>query len=377
MINVKVKKVLVKNLINIPGWQTKRKLIIIESDDWGSIRMPSREVYNKIIKEGIDLLSDEGSRFNKYDSLATSEDLKYLFELLNSIKDCTGRSTVITPVSVVANPDFDRILQSDFNEYFFEPFTETLKRYPGCENSYNLWREGINKRLFVPQFHGREHLNVKVWMNALKGNHERIRHAFKNGMWGISTANDPEVGVELQAAFDFVNNDDLNYQKEVIVTGLKLFERLFGYPAVYFVPPNGPFSSSLEATCAEEGIKYLSASKIQTEPLGQGRTKKKLHWLGQTNRAGLTFITRNCFFEPSLPEQDWVDSCLNDIYVAFRWQKPAVISTHRVNYIGALDTRNRDAGLDQLSSLLKQIMKKWPDAEFLTSAELGEIVNSE
>ena len=368
---------ILRSISNIPGWRTKRRLVVIESDDWGSIRMPSLKVFNNLLREGIDWHSDAGYRFNRYDSLATTEDLASLFEVLTSVVDSTGRPVVVTPVSLTANPDFSKILSSDFTEYFYEPFTETLQKYKGCENSFKLWLEGIEKRLFVPQFHGREHLNVSVWMNALKGNHEKIRHAFKFRMWGISTADDPVIGVELQAAFDFVNIDDLNYQKEVIVTGLKLFERLFGYPAVYFVPPNGPFSSNLEASCAEEGIKYLSVSKIQAEPLGQGRTTKKMHWLGQTNRNGLTYITRNCFFEPGLPEHDWVDSCLNDISVAFRWHKPAVISSHRVNYIGALDIRNRDAGLKQLSSLLHQIIKKWPDAEFITSAELGEIIISD
>ena len=377
MSKLSVKGRIMKDMSNIPGWRTRRHLVILETDDWGSIRMPSEEVFENLLKEGIDWHSDGGYRFNRYDSLATTEDLASLFGVLSSVVDSTGRPVVFTPVSLTANPDFTKIRDSDFTEYYYEPFTATLQKYKGCENSFKLWQEGMEKRLFVPQFHGREHLNVRVWMNALKSNHERVRHAFKYGMWGISTADDPEIGVELQAAFDFINIFDLNYQKEVIVTGLKLFERLFGYPAVYFVPPNGPFSSALEATCAKEGIKYLSASKIQTEPLGQGRTTKKLHWLGQTDRTGLTYITRNCFFEPGLPEKDWTDSCLNDISVAFRWHKPAVISTHRVNYIGALDRRNRDTGLTQLTSLLNQVMKKWPDAEFITPAELGEIINSD
>ena len=33
------------NLLSIPGWRTNRHIVVIESDDWGSIRMPSKEVY--------------------------------------------------------------------------------------------------------------------------------------------------------------------------------------------------------------------------------------------------------------------------------------------------------------------------------------------
>lgn len=365
-----------KNLSNIPGWRTKRKLVIIESDDWGSIRMPSINVFNNLTKEGLDLISDEGARFNAYDSLATSGDLAALFETLSSIKDSTGRPPVITPVSVVANPDFRKIRDSSFREYFYEPFAETLKRYPGCENSFALWKEGIKHRLFIPQFHGREHLNVGVWLRALQSKNLKIKLAFENNMWGISTIDDPQIKLEVQAAFDFIDLDDLVYQTDVIKTGLDLFEELFGYRATFFVPPNGPFSSKLEQPCLDNGIKFLSCSKLQIEPIGQFKTKKRVHWLGQRTGSGLICLTRNCFFEPSQSGNDWVDSCLFDISNSFRWNKPAVISSHRVNFIGALHESNRSSGLRQLQLLLKSIIKQWPDTEFITSAELGSLILS-
>ncbi len=365
---------ILKNLSNILGWKTNRHLIVLESDDWGSIRMPSIEVFNTLMKSGIDLLSDEGARFNKFDSLASSDDLASLYEVLDSIRDCTGRAPVMTAVSVVANPDFSKIQKADFTEYYYEPFATTLKKYTACENSLMLWRQGIEKRLFVPQFHGREHLNVMVWMRALRSRHKETILAFDNQMWGISTVHVPGIKVEFQAAFDFIDPGDLKYHEEVIVTGLNLFEELFGYRATYFVPPNGPLSSRLESLLSKEGIKYLSVSKIQTEPLGQGQTRKRLHWLGQKTSSDLTCLTRNCFFEPNQHGHDWVGSCLNDISIAFKWYKPAVISSHRVNYIGSLYKNNRDNGLKQLQSLLKKIMATWPDTEFITSAELGEII---
>ena len=361
----------------MPGFRTKRKLVTIESDDWGSIRMPSNKAFDSLGEAGIDLLSDEGFRFNKYDTLATSEDLSLLFELLSSIKDSTGRPTVITPMAVMANPDFQKIRNSQFNTYYYEPFTDTLKRYSGCASSYALWKEGVTNRLFVPQFHGREHLNVMPWLKALRMGHKHTHIAFDNHMWGITTANDPTINLEFQAAFDFVNPEDIEYQKEVIKTGLELFEELLGYRASFFVPPNGPFSKKLEPVCVANGIKYLSTSKIQTEPLGSGKFRKILHWPGQKSKNGLTYLTRNCFFEPSDVGKDWVNSCIDEISSAFKWRKPAVISSHRVNYIGALDKHNRENGLQQLKKLLNQIVKNWPDVEFVTSDELGRIVTGE
>ncbi len=367
----------IKHLSNIPGWKTKRKLVVLESDDWGSIRMPSKEAFNNLQGTGIDLLSDEGFIFNKYDSLATSTDLELLFEVLSSVKDSSGNPATLTPIAVVANPDFEKIRQSGFTEYHYEPFTDSLKRQKDCEESFNLWKEGMAKRIFIPQFHGREHLNVRVWMRALMGRHAKTMEAFNQNLWGISTANDPDIKVEFQAAFDFIDPKDLEYHKEVIISGLRLFKSLFGYSATYFVPPNGPLNSKLEKVCHDEGIRFLSVPKLQVEPLSYGRTRKRIHWLAQRGKSGLKYITRNCFFEPCQPGRDWVDSCIHDISLIFRWNKPAIISSHRVNYIGALYTENRDTGLRSLGLLLKRIMKTWPDAEFVSSAQLGDIINNE
>lgn len=366
-----------KNLAALPGWKTKRKLIVIESDDWGSIRMPSVETYQKLILSGIDLVSDEGALFNKFDNLASTEDLARLFENLCSFKDISGRPIVITPIAVVANPDFDKIRKEKFAYYYFEPFTETLKKNKGSENAFPLWQEGIYKRIFVPQFHGREHLNVRLWMRSLSNGKIIVKTGFDHCFWGMTTKKESDIGAELLAAFDFIDPADLIFHKSILSSGLDLFKKIFGYNASYFVPPNGPFSSTLEPLLAERDIRFLSMPRIQTEPIGYGKTRKKLHWMGEKNTSGLTILTRNCFFEPVIPNIDWVDSCLSDIEIAFKWQKPAIISSHRVNYIGALYPGNSLNGLNRLNELLRRIILNWPDAEFVTSEELGNVISGE
>ena len=69
-----------------------------------------------------------------------------------------------------------------------------------------------------------------------------------------------------------------------------------------------------------------------------------------------------------------MDSCLSEIEISFKWKKPAIISSHRVNYVGGLSLKNRDNGLIQLEKLLIMITKKWPDVEFMTSNELGYLI---
>lgn len=363
---------LFRNLSNVAGWRTSRKIVVIESDDWGSIRMPSLAAFDRLKSAGLSLDTGDARRYNRNDTLAGAADFETLFALLRRHPDATGRPAVFTALSLVANPDFEKIRQSGFARYFYEPLTDTLERYYPCHRVFDYWLDGIRNRLFVPQFHGREHLNVAAWMNALGQNDSHTHAAFAEGCWGFS--NRHRYNVRYQAAFDVSDPAEIETHHSIVRDGLDLFEKLMGYRARFFVPPNGPINNSVEQTAAACGIAFMSASKVQHEALGLGKTRRRLHYLGQRNIYGQRYITRNCFFEPSQPGRNWVESCLNEISIAFRWHKPAVISSHRVNFVGGLQEENRRNGLEQLELLLQNILRRWPETEFMTSEELGDLM---
>ncbi len=370
-----IKSKLLVNASNIPGWRTNRHIVVIESDDWGSIRMSSLEAFNRMLKAG---MREDRNHYNTFDSLECNKDLECLFETLSKFRDKNGRHPVMTGVNVVANPVFDKIKENGYTHYVYEPYTETLKRYPAHDRVYELWKEGIEKRLFVPIFHGREHLNVQRWLRALRSGHRSTQLAFKYGVTGIYNGINGEKIPEFQAAFDIDTPDDLTYLKEVLETGLDLFKKLYGYNSTYFVPTNGPFNNSLETVLNKKGVMYINSGKIQREPLGNGQFKKNIRFLGKENELGQIYLTRNCFFEPSSMESpadtDWVGNCLKEIEIAFKWHKPATISTHRVNYAGFLHPENRERSLRKFHELLSVMLKKWPDIEFMTSMELGDLI---
>jgi len=237
----------------------------------------------------------------------------------------------------------------------------------------DLWKQGKESRLFEPQFHGREHLNVQFWLRDLqKGNKDTLA-AFNSGVWGVYSKSSNKV---YQEAFDIDDISDLEYQKEVIEEGMDLFNQLLGYAPHFFVPTNGPFNLSHQKTLANKGIKYLILDKFQKELVGHGKIKRHLHNLGKRNRYGQIYMTRNAAFEPTqFPDRDNVDHCLKDIELAFRLNNRAVISTHRLNYIGAINEKNSSDGLKELSNLLKRMFRRWPNIEFMTSVELGETIS--
>ena len=364
----KFKSVFMQNLLNIPGWRTDRKIVVIESDDWGSIRMPSEETYKSFISKGFDI---SGSRYNRFDTLETDTDLEMLYEVLNSVRDREGNPPVLTSNFVVGNPDFKRIRESDFTEYFYEPVTSTLKRYPGRDRLESLWKQGISSGLFHPQFHGREHVNVIRWMNALKERTPEIMFTFDN-----ETTFSGNGDYNFMEVLDYNTPDDLIQMKESLAEGMELFEKIFGYRSKSFIPPCYTWNSEIEETLQKGGVNYLQGIVVQQLPTGSfDKYKRKYHYLGKRNSIGQFYLIRNCFFEPSLSDTpDLVGECLRRINIAFRWNKPAVICSHRINFMGALDEKNRNDNLLLLKDLLQRIRKTWPDVEFMTSDQLGDLI---
>ena len=112
---------------------------------------------------------------------------------------------------------------------------------------------------------------------------------------------------------------------------------------------------------------------------GEGFLNKRIfHYQGQKNEFNQRFLMRNVFFEPTInPNFRWEQDCLNRIEIAFRWKKPAIISSHRLNYIGSLHPENRAQNLIRLQLLLEAVIKKWPEVRFVSSDELGDLMNKE
>lgn len=363
-----------KNLSNALGWRTKRRIVVIESDDWGSIRTRSKKDYKLMLSKGLNV---DSSNFPMYDCLESNEDLQNLFNILMKYKDSSGRSPVFTPMCIMANPDFEKIKLSGFSEYYYESFTETCKKYPNHDKVHDLWMQGINEKIFVPALHGREHINVKRWMNGLKNVDEGLRIAFEHHSFGVVKYKGEDIP-EYLGAFHPDKSNDIPDIERIIEEAVVLFNTICGYNPSHFIAPNREGPKELDNKLAKLGVKYLTMSKLRRYPLGDEKYKREFNWMGKVNNSGQVMIMRNCHFEPSDPiVPDYANSCLREIENAFLWHKPAVISTHRVNYIGHIDEKNATFGLKELDYLLSSILKKWPDVEFMTSSELGDIIYNE
>lgn len=362
-----IKKVILRNLYNIPGWKTKSHIVVIESDDWGSIRMPSLETYNTLISNGVKL-GKYG--YEKVDTIASKVDMEYLFEVCGSFQDINGNPVVITANAIVANPDFKRIKEADYQEYFYEPITTTMERYYPGASPFPLWKEGMEKKIFRPQLHGREHVNVPMWLNSLRQNHQGARQAFDKGVFSFIVDSKLDKRVKNTSALYYLNEDEFLFDKQSIVESSKIFEQLFGYTSDSFIAPSFVWDRRIEKVLTDIGVKYMQGLPIH---LYEG--KRYFNYIGKKSPFGQVYLNRNVEFEPSQrPTVDNVNIALRQIDTAFKWHKPATISMHRLNFIGALDVKNRDNNLKSFKELLGKIQKNWSDVEFLTSDELGALI---
>lgn len=368
----KIKSTLSHTLLNLPGWHTKRRIVVIESDDWGSIRMPSKEVYEKCLRQGyrVDI-----NPYERYDSLASQDDLELLFNLLSQFRDIHGNHPVITANCVVANPDFEKIKDSNFQEYHYELITETFERYPHHKNNFNLWLNGKENRLFYPQFHAREHLNVSLFMKALRENDPDVRFGFENQMPGSIRKGNNNGNYFVEATF-YDSLIDKNEKLKIYIDGLGIFEKIFRYKSESIVPPNYTWSKDYNKVMEAYGVKFIQGSGKMREPVPGKKPKYSRRFMGHKNAEGQLDLVRNVSFEPTLTHPtNTVPKTLAEIALAFKMQKPAVISSHRINYVGYLDEKNRDNNLRSLKVVLKEIIKRWSNVEFMNSIELGHYIN--
>jgi hypothetical protein len=358
---------------NLRGWKTRRKLLVIESDDWGAIRMPNRTAWEQLLAVGIRV---DQSRYDRLDCLENRDDFQALMNLISAHRDANGRPATFTFNTVMGNPDFQAIESDGFENFHHQHLFDSYRHYHG-KDLEPVWRQAIDQRLIRPQLHAREHLNSPLWMRDLKGGHREARLAFDHRFYGLKTrTGSPNQKNYLTACWP----DSPAHMREIIdiaEDGTEQFEQTFGYRSKTFIGCNYVWPGALEAGLANRGVELLQTQRghIQPDPEAHGAPTIRRHYTGQMNRHGQSYSVRNVLFEPYLDENaDWAKRALAEIDQAFRLSRPAIVCSHRINYVSGMDIAHRDRSLRQLNSLLTKVRQRWPDVEFTTSDELSELI---
>lgn len=357
----------------LKGFKSKRKIVVIESDDWGSEYVPSVKSREYLESKGISMA---GNPHLRVDTLEKAEDMYALYEALQEIRNkYPEKKPSITCNFVMTNPDYNKIKESGYEEYHYEPFTETYLTKNGDDKTWDAVQEGLDNKLIMSQFHGREHINVLEWLRLLKEGQKEFIEAFKVGCYTVNSSTLGRKRGNLLSAFDFYEENAKKITLNSIEEGMDLFNDLFGFNSISAVAPRYVWNDDVEKILSKRGVKSMQTSINQLEPNVNG-FKKILHYTGEMGNNNIFYTVRNAHFEPAYNETTgWIKQVMGKAKIAFLTDTPLIISTHRLNFVSGLEEKNRSKNLSLLKQLLEQLIKEYPDVEFLNSTELTSIIS--
>jgi hypothetical protein len=351
--------------------KVNKKIIIIESDDWGSERIPNLDVRRELELLGVDMNTNPHAR---YDTLESYEDLIELEKILDYFVIEYNKKIKITANFITANPDFNRIKEKQYQEYFFEPFNLTYFNRDRNHDVLNQIKKMINKDYFQPQFHGREHINVNFWLEELKNQNQDFLNAFKLNCYAIDSKKISMNRKNLMAALEYENDDQKRFIEKSISIGHQIFKDVFGFNSSTFIAPRYVWSDQINDLLLREGFTHLQTVMYQ-QSFKNMQYETVFHYTGQKNKeCDLKYLVRNVYFEPSYGKIDWVKNAMEKIDLAFKFKTPAIICMHRLNFVGGLESQNRITNLQKFKLLFELIINKYPDVQFLTSDELAKSI---
>lgn len=358
------------NAKNLLGRRTRRKIVVLAVDDYGNVRLHSAQARAELDRAGLKRFS----RYDVYDTLETSADFHALFDVLDGVRDRNQKPAVITALSIPTNIDFERMSAEGYEQYHYELLPVTYQKLgTQYQSMMELWKQGIRAGLICPEFHGREHYHVQLMMEKLRQRDPDVMACFANRCY-TSLNRISTTRRKWTASYSFESFSENAQHRSSIFDGLKCFEAVFGFRATVFNSPSSMDHHVIYQGLEREGIRYIEKSTVwQKEHQGSGKYRYRLNYTGQRLKESPRILVRNCVFEPTDSKPfDWIGYTLLQIATAFRWGKPAIISSHRVNFCGAADENNRTLGLNQLTLLLTKIVKRWPDVEFMTLSEMAD-----
>lgn len=362
----------VRQSINSLGFHCDTPMLVIESDDWGSIRVPSVDVLWDYQRQFPDHVLNH---YQVFDALDTAQDLESLGSLLRCFVDQYDRHPVFTMNYSMANPVFDDDNSTLGEPFRFEPIWETFLREQGEQSSLAAMRSNAYRDVFTPQLHGREHLNVTAWRHGIE-KAENLRCAYQMRMIGL----DPGPFSALDALNR--NNREISLY-DYLLDACRLFADCFGYEPESFIPPCYVINHVEERRLFEMGITVLQSGAKINRSLQNGRLVGVPTPMGSRAARGQVRLVRNVQFEPSRwlfegkSAEDLIEGSFLEIKRAIDLRQPAIVCSHRVNYVGGMSVQNRESSLECLNRLLKKVLDAYPTISFLSSDELGKLILSE
>lgn len=311
----------------------RHPVVIFESDDWGAGPM---------------------------DQVAA---LRRLREILGEIHDETQHPAVMTLGVVLGVADTDAIRQNGGDTYRRRDLTSSAQAAILEE-----LRAGIAAGVFAPQLHGMEHYwpaalmraaqhdaRVRDWLGEQELRTEALPDALQS-RWvdGAELPSRPLGAVEVAAA---------------VTEEITMFEKLFHQTPRVAVPNTFVWTAEVEQAWAAQGVCFVvtpgmryTARDEQGKLVGDNVQLRN----GQQGAAGIMYLVRDVYFEPARGHEP--HRAVADIRARTRLGRPALIESHRFNYLGP----QAEASFASLQALLCLALEQLPGLRFMSTQALGE-----
>lgn len=354
------------------------KALVIQSDDWGYCGWTASRASFKSLTPLLERRYGSKGLIWGNSTLEAPEDLEMLFQLLEGHSDTRGRHPAFQAGYVTGNPDYQRMQEEGFrtlHNVFLPDIPPLWQRGELVAKA----REGMERGVWHPVYHGASHFNVGRWLQRLAVDPDTRAAAAEGCFLGEGNSGDFEFGPLAEKAA----------LRPLLREGLQAFQHSFGFFPQAAILPAYFWGPEAEEALAREGVGILHGKNCQVRrqnalERGRGKLYNLFGWKDSAKSwqiscgdyrldLGLRYLVRNVFFEPYLdwawhgrsPEET-VAAAVEAVEQAWRREEPAVLITHRINYVGWHgETRRSLDCLDRLIRILsfRHEFYFWQDRE--------------
>ena len=319
----------------------KYPVVIFESDDWG----PAEDF--------------EARR------------LTQLAEVLSAYRDSMGRHPVMTLGVVLSVPDSAQIRNDGGARY------HALRLdHPQFDAVRHAIMTGLEKGVFAAQLHGMAHYLPRTLLSAAEDD-SRVADWLAQD----KIADPWELPSALQSRW--IDGSKLptgGLGPELVLNEaaaeVRAFREVFGFPPEVAVPPTFIWTRQVEEGWASQGIRYVmtpgrryAGRDVVGRPVAVGGRIRN----GQLSEIyPVRYLVRDVYFEPRLGHQ--AEEAVDAVTSMTRLGRPTLFETHRFNFNGPEE--ESDKSLQVLGKTLELILKRHPGTRFLSSAELGRVMEN-
>jgi len=332
---------------------SEHRVVCFESDDWGCCAWaPDQYALQKVgaLRE-VRAYWQRARLWNWLDgSLETPDDVRFLCDFLECFVGGDGRAPVFTPCYLTANPDFERIAEEGLETYHDITIEQGVPSRWARGHFVAAAREGFTRGVWRPEYHGRlHHAQPYRWLKAVRDGEPEAVALFEEQMFQGS-GRLPEYAEMDEAT-----------QREWANGGIDAFERAFGYRPYCAINADG--SQVTEGIWQDAGIR----ARLNRPACGQGQ---------RSPHTSMVYLRRNARLEPLGLDDEYAQAgftnCWREVRAAWQAGEPAIVSTHRKNYVSMVAEQQRQ-GFMQLEQLFLAIEESGPEATYLTSAEIAQL----